>query len=340
MLLVFALGFALSIQAQNVPSFVLPPQFVSNCEGLQFCVVNPPQGTFFYEIRSIGGADQERTITTDPCWTLTVPATQVRATFRREDGSIILFQADSDPQLENFIGVATPNLPPPTITVGNGSFFTDVCNDRVSFVNLSINTCVDPGSWEILEQPANGVQVSLNPGGNGNFVSTKVLRVDATNASSNFASFRIRATAGITGPVTRTVVLRLINCGFFSGDNSTDQLMMAERIEFDETNLEDDLATIVNPVMVKPISVNEISVSGLRVYPNPVSEQLTVKYDARPEQLRLIDVNGRTVRAFTGAKLGEVSTRIDVNNLAIGLYLLETVAKNGKLSVTKVQVNR
>lgn len=334
-MLTLALGISLSGQAQNVPSFVNPPQFVSNCEGLQFCVINPPLGTHFYRIRSIGGANQELTTTTDPCWTLTIPATQVRATFLDINMNVLPIPGTS----RDYIGVSTPNLPPPTITVGNGSFFTNICTRRVSFVNLNINTCVDPGSWEILGQPGNGVQVSLEPGGNGNFVSTKVLRVDATNATAGFASFTIRATAGITGPVTRTVVLRLFNCGFFSGDGTTQDLLFAAGVDLEDPTSE-EAAKLIKQLNAKPLSGNVSAEIGLSVFPNPVGSLLTVKYDAQPEELRLIDINGRTVRAVNGAKLGDVSTRIDVNDLATGIYLLETISKQGERNVTKVQVNR
>lgn len=80
------------------------------------------------------------------------------------------------------------------------------------------------------------------------------------------------------------------------------------------------LSQNTNPVGIEP-TTEELS---LNVYPNPVSEQLTIESDEIIESIALIDVTGKTVRAFSGG-----SNRIDVSALESGVYLLQVQTAKG-----------
>ena len=74
----------------------------------------------------------------------------------------------------------------------------------------------------------------------------------------------------------------------------------------------------------------------LTVYPNPVSEQLTVEFavaEATDIQLIITDINGRMIQQQTiAANQGLQSTIIEVNNYAAGYYLLHILTDSERLT--------
>jgi hypothetical protein len=79
---------------------------------------------------------------------------------------------------------------------------------------------------------------------------------------------------------------------------------------------------------------------SIDVYPNPSSSYFVV-YDYSGEQTRrveLIDFNGRVVKRLTAMN---VATRVTVNELANGLYVLKITDAKGKVIRTeKIIVQR
>ena len=81
--------------------------------------------------------------------------------------------------------------------------------------------------------------------------------------------------------------------------------------------------------------------TDLRVFPNPVLEELTVNYHAAQEgiiELEIYDVNGRVVRSLRREKSGpQLSTRLSVSDLGAGMYHLRVVGRGRPLIVPFVK---
>ena len=74
------------------------------------------------------------------------------------------------------------------------------------------------------------------------------------------------------------------------------------------------------------ISVDEIDEKSLfSVYPNPVSNLLTIKAESKLEDVELLDALGRTVLS---QQISTIRTQLDISHLPSGIYLLQ--AKDGK----------
>jgi hypothetical protein len=70
------------------------------------------------------------------------------------------------------------------------------------------------------------------------------------------------------------------------------------------------------------VSTNEVVASSLSLFPNPVSDMLTVNFEATSStSVQLIDLTGKVVRSET-AQAGSVSTQFDVNDLNAGVYFV------------------
>jgi hypothetical protein len=94
-------------------------------------------------------------------------------------------------------------------------------------------------------------------------------------------------------------------------------------------------AYFIDDVSVMPDSITSIqeeSLSGISVFPNPVRDVLHIEGE-RLEGLRLYDISGREVlRSSSLRKDGEV----DLSHLPQGVYLLELWFEDGRKGVHKV----
>ena len=73
---------------------------------------------------------------------------------------------------------------------------------------------------------------------------------------------------------------------------------------------------------------------SIDVYPNPASSYIIV-YDypaQQSRQIELVDVSGHTVKKQTTVNL---ATRIEVNDLVVGLYILKVKDRKGKVIRTE-----
>lgn len=86
------------------------------------------------------------------------------------------------------------------------------------------------------------------------------------------------------------------------------------------------------------VSVNEVNVGNVSVYPNPSSDVINVNFNAyeagKNFEVKLTDINGRVVYSNTFATAEEVS--INVADLSKGIYILNVV--NGSL-ISNTTVN-
>ena len=84
---------------------------------------------------------------------------------------------------------------------------------------------------------------------------------------------------------------------------------------------------------IKNVALQEI---GLSVFPNPVSQSLTIHQNSsntRELSVKLIDLSGKVLRV---KKLSGVSTQIDMSNLPSTMYLLHFTDTEGRSAFYKV----
>lgn len=90
-----------------------------------------------------------------------------------------------------------------------------------------------------------------------------------------------------------------------------------------------DTATVT--VSLTNIGVAENNISGLKVYPNPVNNELTIETENAVEYA-VIDVTGRTV--ITGSKTAGNNQFVNVSSLQSGVYFLQ-LNENGKTATVQ-----
>ena len=78
--------------------------------------------------------------------------------------------------------------------------------------------------------------------------------------------------------------------------------------------------------------INELKIANcrLQLYPNPVSEKLTINSKQSAEKILIMDITGRKV-----FQTNTNTTDIDVSSLTSGMYLLRVEFKNGDIAVGK-----
>jgi len=73
----------------------------------------------------------------------------------------------------------------------------------------------------------------------------------------------------------------------------------------------------------------------IQAYPNPASDQLTVNFPSEalaPRRIRLVDINGRTVRELVTG-IGDVKAEMNVKGLPAGMYVLHVQGEAGNRQV-------
>lgn len=90
--------------------------------------------------------------------------------------------------------------------------------------------------------------------------------------------------------------------------------------------------------------VSELHTTGLQIYPNPASDQLTVSFDSKGEgkaELRISDITGKQVLQLQPGSVapGTNTFKVDVSSLANGMYV-GTFINNGYPHVFKLSVSR
>ncbi|MFN6943564.1 MAG: T9SS type A sorting domain-containing protein [Cytophagaceae bacterium] len=76
----------------------------------------------------------------------------------------------------------------------------------------------------------------------------------------------------------------------------------------------------------------EISVADFNVYPNPVSNELTIQFNKSNRDLisiEIVTVSGETLKQYKIPKNTKSSTTLDVSSLSPGTYLLKIVGNDG-----------
>ena len=82
-------------------------------------------------------------------------------------------------------------------------------------------------------------------------------------------------------------------------------------------------------------AVGEISASAYKVYPNPVKDVLTIKGD-NMSQIMIYNSLGQLVKSIEGNN--DNTVEVNVKGLQNGMYFVNIINDNGKLTAKKVIV--
>lgn len=80
----------------------------------------------------------------------------------------------------------------------------------------------------------------------------------------------------------------------------------------------------------------EVMLQGLRVFPNPVRDQLTIMSDNNIEQIRVFNLNGQLVKSMV---VNTKELTINVSDLNAGLYIIQAIAGDNAVNY-RVQIQR
>ena len=94
---------------------------------------------------------------------------------------------------------------------------------------------------------------------------------------------------------------------------------------------------IINFEITQPLGIKkELLNAAPALYPNPVREMLTIE-SAPLKQISLYDLSGKQIR--TEIYYGETSVKMDVSSMSEGLYFLEIISDDGKISKKRLLKN-
>ena len=205
--------------------------------------------------------------------------------------------------LANFNATSNPNLT--CIEVDDVSAATSVWTNIDVTASFSLSCAVLVTSIDVIGQ--GGADAITTPGGTLQMVAT-VLPANADDGSYTWSVTNGTGSASIDANGVLTAI--------------TDGTVTVTATANDGSGVTGDaVITLSN----QGVGINEAAAAiNLRAYPNPVNGQLTIEADETIEAIALIDVTGKTVRAFSGA-----NNRIDVSTLESGVYLLQVQTAKG-----------
>jgi hypothetical protein len=111
------------------------------------------------------------------------------------------------------------------------------------------------------------------------------------------------------------------------GENTTDEMfyIIAQFVDYQPG---DDTISLASTVGLKGLHLPKIT-----VYPNPVSNRMTVQRTAGPngfQAWRIVDVKGRVVKHMQNLQPADLTLSIDWSDLASGTYLLQIDFQEGR----------
>jgi hypothetical protein len=93
---------------------------------------------------------------------------------------------------------------------------------------------------------------------------------------------------------------------------------------------------IGSPADYRPVSIDELAITNLQVYPNPAQDILNIKAaDARPREVKLLDQTGRLIRKWS---MYQANQTLSLQGLPAGIYLLQ-VSDSEEVQQFKVKLN-
>jgi len=98
-------------------------------------------------------------------------------------------------------------------------------------------------------------------------------------------------------------------------------------------DVSDTVDQIEYPPLVTESPINDINKTGIKIYPNPVSDILTIESTQAIQSLRIYDLTGKTIKY---SQESENMVMLDVSGLDNGIYLLWLQGQNGNMSIHKI----
>ena len=85
----------------------------------------------------------------------------------------------------------------------------------------------------------------------------------------------------------------------------------------------------VNTEIVSSLSVNDYNLTGISIYPNPTSGELTIRSKSVINTIEIFDINGRLLSSEQVSN-SQFEYQLDVSKLSQGVYFLEIQSNERK----------
>lgn len=77
-------------------------------------------------------------------------------------------------------------------------------------------------------------------------------------------------------------------------------------------------------------AVSDVAVEGITLFPNPTTEYISIKTDAKVESVKIIDLKGRVLKQTSATEAGQ---RISVGDLTAGFYIAQVKTEAGEKGI-------
>lgn len=105
-----------------------------------------------------------------------------------------------------------------------------------------------------------------------------------------------------------------------------------------ETNTLGSMSTTQTVVITT--SINEINfVNGINVFPNPTNDNVKIEFElnsAQNVEIALVSLDGKVVKTLASSNVTKVNEKLNVANLAKGIYILDITTAEGKFTTNLV----
>jgi hypothetical protein len=206
-----------------------------------------------------------------------------------------------------------------------GSHQFDGCSASPMQISFDITT-------QSVTEDVGAVQITVEGFGITTDVSVTVTAVGTATANFDYATLfplTLNFNANIN---SQTFIIPIVNDIILEGDE-TIEMSLSSNDNVSYINQNSTIIILENDV----IGVSEIDDSGLKIYPNPVADQLYVNAKDKISSWTIYDMSGRIVLSQQNLNINTLS--IDISNLAIGQYVIKMNTSEG-LFHTPVMVVR
>lgn len=198
--------------------------------------------------------------------------------------------------------------------VSSGGAILPVCNYEITVTTDTITLLLKDGSVSISEQPAGGI---VRSGRDYTF------QVQAAGENISYAWYK----DGVQLPGESVSTLTVRNANLF--DQGSYHVVVANECY----TVTSESAYLIVEIPV-PVGNDQVESSGMKAYPNPVSDQLYI--EGGSSVIRSIVVFNSVGQVVYQASSQSASHSVNVADWSSGIYLLKTTDANGHSEVRKV----
>jgi len=286
-------------------------------------------------------ASQKRLHLTSANGNYTLTGTNADLCFDLGSGTLFATNANVTFNGLNTKGVTTPvgcylSADGVTITLIGDNYLEG--NDCTFVISPSVNVCTITSSagGKLTAKGANGIYYASSP---ANLIIIGNANVSVGGTSDVF--FNPNGTAGHI-QMSDAAKFTIANNTNAASTQKFEKYVPASTYEWKLTN-----ATTTNPLTDAIISVTvaagqsgtveratatsveNIELQNLKIYPNPVKDELIISSENRIENIETCDLAGRTVEVLRATPLQEGNTTINVSALPQGVYLVKVYTDKG-----------